>query len=187
VPASLLVIDVDPRNGGDMAALGDLPPTLTCWSGREDGGRHLYFLRPVGPLTSTGLPVGVDLKVNGYCVVPPSLHPATGLPYRWEIHEPVALPPHLLQMLRPKPRDRYTGPVRAAGKGSGRALVDFVGLHLTNGVNNALFWAACRAAEDGLLADLADELVRTAVQVGESEKRAAATVESARKKIGGVQ
>jgi len=96
VPDSLLVIDLDPRNGGDLeklvALVGDLPPTLTVWSGRNDGGRHLYFLRPYGPLTSTRLPQGIDLKVNGYCIVPPSIHPATGLPYRWESREPAALP-----------------------------------------------------------------------------------------------
>ena len=45
VPESLLVIDIDPRNGGDLEQLvnlvGDLPPTLTVWSGRNDGGQHL--------------------------------------------------------------------------------------------------------------------------------------------------
>jgi hypothetical protein len=81
VPDSLLVIDVDPRNGGDLEALTDLvgamPETLTAWSGRNDGGRHLYFLRPHGPLTSTRLPEGIDLKINGYMIMPPSIHPAT--------------------------------------------------------------------------------------------------------------
>lgn len=47
VPEALLVIDVDPRNGGKLAELqlltGRLPTTLTVWSGRNDGGRHLYF------------------------------------------------------------------------------------------------------------------------------------------------
>jgi hypothetical protein len=87
VPESLLVIDIDPRNGGSLQALTDLvgalPETLTAWSGRNDCGHHLYFLRPPGPLTSTRLPEGIDLKINGYCIVPPSIHPATGLPYRW--------------------------------------------------------------------------------------------------------
>src|SRR4051794_5252709 len=60
VPDSCIVVDVDPRNNGDLAELetlsGPLPPTLTAWSGRDDGGRHLYYLRPAGPLTSTQLP-----------------------------------------------------------------------------------------------------------------------------------
>jgi Bifunctional DNA primase/polymerase, N-terminal len=60
LPDSLLVLDVDPRNGGDMAALtnalGPLPATLTAWSGRGDGGRHLYYMRPDGAVTSRLLP-----------------------------------------------------------------------------------------------------------------------------------
>ena len=74
VPDSLLVVDIDPRNGGDLeklvALVGDLPPTLTVWSGRNDGGRHLYYQRPTGTLTSTRLPEGIDLKANGYCILP---------------------------------------------------------------------------------------------------------------------
>jgi hypothetical protein len=39
VPDSLLVIDIDPRNGGSLEALtnqvGALPETLTAWSGRK--------------------------------------------------------------------------------------------------------------------------------------------------------
>ncbi len=58
VPASCLVLDVDPRNAGDLNVLttlvGELPETLTVWSGRNDGGRHLYFRRPVGPLSQSG-------------------------------------------------------------------------------------------------------------------------------------
>jgi hypothetical protein len=48
VPESLLVVDIDPRNGGSLAELesltGPLPASLTAWSGRNDGGRHLYYL-----------------------------------------------------------------------------------------------------------------------------------------------
>lgn len=93
VPDSCIVIDIDPRNGGNLAELesltGPLPATLTAWSGRNDGGRRLYYMRPAGPTTCTSLPKGIDLKINGYCIVPPSLHPVTGQPYRWE-HHPVA-------------------------------------------------------------------------------------------------
>ena len=88
VPDNCIVIDIDPRNGGSIEALeeftGSLPATLTVWSGRNDGGRHLYFQRPASPLSSTRLPKGVDLKANGYCIMPPSIHPATGQPYRWQ-------------------------------------------------------------------------------------------------------
>jgi hypothetical protein len=180
VAPSVVVIDVDPRNGGDVNALGELPETLTCWSGRGDGGRHLYFQRPHGPLTSTKMPTGIDVKVNGYCVVPPSLHPTTGQPYRWEGSAIAPLPTHLRELLRP-PQPAFTRPCRTATAGSGKGLVGFVAKHVNQGVNKALYWAARRAAEQGILEELADELIRVAVQVGESEKRATATVESARK------
>lgn len=90
VPSGLVVIDTDPRHGGEenllhlAAELGGLPPTLTCFSGRGDGGRHRYYRHPGGDLTGKRLPEGVDLKDHrGYVVLPPSLHPATGKPYQW--------------------------------------------------------------------------------------------------------
>lgn len=178
VPDSLLVLDVDPRNRGDLGALaGVLPQTLTVVSGRNDGGMHFYFRRPFGPITSGKLPRGFDLKLKGYCVVPPSLHPATGQPYRWLMHEPVPLPVWLREQLRPDPPKPR--PV-VRGSGSGRALVEFVASFVDDGVNNALYWAAARAAEDGILDEIADELVEVATRVGESHQRAKATVESAR-------
>src|SRR5215217_6630164 len=104
-----LAIDLDPRKNpnclADLETLtGPLAETLTAWSGRNDGGRHLYYLRPAGPLTSTQLPTGIDLKVRGYCIVPPSIHPATGQPYRWEWRTPVTLPSRLQELLRPAPQ-----------------------------------------------------------------------------------
>src|SRR5262249_27597841 len=88
VPESMLVIDVDPRHGGDQSldALeqvhGRLPETLTTISGRGDGGRHLFFRRQHGKLSSKRLGPGIDIKTStGYVVVAPSLHPETGQPY----------------------------------------------------------------------------------------------------------
>jgi hypothetical protein len=185
VPDSLLVVDFDPWKNPDCVAeleaiTGPLPATLTAWSGRNDGGRHLYYLRPAGPRTSTRLPKGIDLKANGYCIVPPSIHPVTGQSYRWEQWAAVPLPWKLRELIRPlppKPR-----PVTRLNR-TGKPLVDFVASFVTDGVNNALFWAACRAAEDGLLDQIEEELISTAVSVGESEKQAEWTVKSARKRI----
>lgn len=90
VPEQLFVVDIDPRNGGTdalaqlTAAHGPLPATRTTLSGRGDGGRHLYFRHPGGRLSSTRLGAGIDIKTSaGYCVMPPSIHPASGQPYRW--------------------------------------------------------------------------------------------------------
>jgi hypothetical protein len=178
VPDKLLVLDIDPRNGGNVEALGDLPPTATCWSGRGDGGRHLYFLRPAGQLTSTRLPRGIDLKVHGYCIVPPSIHPATGQPYRWEDHPIARLPHRLRELLRPAPV-RLRPAVR---RGDGSGLIRFVSEQPLGNVNNGLYWAACSAATDGVLDELAEALVAAAIAAGHPETGARRTVESARKK-----
>ena len=177
VPASLVCLDVDPRNGGNVASLGPLPATLMVWSGRGDGGQHLYFFRPPMPLSATGLPGGIDLKLNGYCVMPPSIHPDSGEPYRWEERPPAALPSRLRELMRPISRPTYRGRIECTG----RALVDFVARQQPGNRNNALFWAACRAVDDGVLDALADDLVEAAVSVGESEAAAWATIESARR------
>jgi len=88
VPAHLIVLDVDPRKGGDVTwkeLAGDRTvDTLTSFSGRGDGGFHLYLLRPEGDIKGNPGP-GVDIKVGGagYVVAPPSIHPDSGKPYTW--------------------------------------------------------------------------------------------------------
>ncbi|HEY5650228.1 MAG TPA: bifunctional DNA primase/polymerase [Acidimicrobiia bacterium] len=84
--SGLVVVDVDPRNGGDesLRALesrwGLLPVTPEVRTG--GGGRHLWF--SVETEIPTGiLAAGLDLKAEGGMVVaPPSLH-ASGARYVW--------------------------------------------------------------------------------------------------------
>ena len=75
--AGLAVVDIDPRNGGQVdRAL--MTPTATVATG--GGGWHLYYRHPGGPLLAA-LPgrAGVDVKADGgYVVAPPSVHPGTG-------------------------------------------------------------------------------------------------------------
>ncbi|SLH95784.1 bifunctional DNA primase/polymerase famiily protein [Mycobacteroides abscessus subsp. massiliense] len=115
VPESMFVLDVDPRHGGDLTlaaiqrAYGTLPTTLTTVSGRGDGGMHLFFRRPVGVLSPRRIAAdfgpGIDIKTStGYVVLPPSIHPDSGKPYR-RLEHPVAAPPHwLVALLRPEPQ-----------------------------------------------------------------------------------
>lgn len=183
VPEPLLVLDVDPRNGGRVEALGDLPDTLTAVSGRGDGGRHFYFLRPAGTFTSTKLPKGIDLKVNGYCIVPPSIHPSTGKPYVWHDVDPAPLPLHLRELLRPEPPKVWATTYRG-GDDALAALVRVVadsveGGQAGTGRNDRLFWAACRAVEEGH--DLAP-IREAALGVGLPEIEVRKTILSAHRK-----
>lgn len=190
VPDPLLVFDVDPRNGGlegwrSLTAGRDVPDTLTTVSGRGDGGSHRYFLRPAGPISRAKLPRGIDLKTSGYCVVPPSLHPATGQPYTWQVDvDPVPLPSWLREVLRPdppKPRNPFSTHTNA----SGRALVDFVARQVDGNRNDALYWAARQALESGVLDQIGPDLIAAAVATGEDRKAAERTVGSASKKASG--
>jgi hypothetical protein len=86
--SNLVVLDVDPKHGGD-AALGVLerrysPVSATVEAVTGGGGRHFYFTHP-GLLTrnGAGLAQGIDLRGDGgYIVAPPSIHPSGKL-YEW--------------------------------------------------------------------------------------------------------
>ncbi|MEJ7649406.1 MAG: bifunctional DNA primase/polymerase [Nakamurella sp.] len=191
VPDTLLVLDIDPRNGGALADLqeiagGALPETLTVWSGRGDGGLHLYFRRPPGVFTSTRLPVGIDLKVHGYCILPPSLHPEIGEPYTWQEHPPARLPRRLREAITPQPVPAAQGYALSAypSDRSVAGLVRFIEQQTEGNRNSGLYWAACRAAEAGQISAVADTLVAAAVAAGETDRAARRTVQSAARRYG---
>jgi len=89
--SNLVVIDVDPKHGGDESLarlqrrLGELPLTVEAKTG--GGGRHLYFLHPdVMVRNRAGLAQGIDVRGDGgYVVAPPSVHPS-GNRYSWVPH-----------------------------------------------------------------------------------------------------
>lgn len=88
--SGFIVIDVDPRNGGDVTLEdlerrhGALPATVEAITG--GGGRHLLFSHPGDRIRSrNGVRPGIDLKADGgYIVVAPSLH-TSGRRYVWEL------------------------------------------------------------------------------------------------------
>ena len=75
-----LVLDIDPRNGGDQTLLELLDkhgPIPTTWTARTGGGGvHYYFKHPAGlsDIPLGPLLDGIDIKGNGkhYVLVPPS-------------------------------------------------------------------------------------------------------------------
>lgn len=83
--AGLLVLDVDgPAGERELAALGlaDVH-TLECLTGRDEGGRHLYFARPAAPIGNPRADDHLDVRCDGgYVLLPPSLHPS-GRRYQW--------------------------------------------------------------------------------------------------------
>jgi Bifunctional DNA primase/polymerase, N-terminal/AAA domain len=87
----LLVVDVDPRNGGDASVAdlkstyGELPRTRTVHT--AGGGLHFYFKVPLDRAIRNNnrgkLGKGVDLKSDGgYVVAPPSVTEKGA--YRWD-------------------------------------------------------------------------------------------------------
>lgn len=110
--ADLVVIDIDPRNGGGLD-LALMPPTRCVATG--SGGWHLYYRHPGGQLAAklAGHP-GVDIKADGgYVVAPPSIHPTTRQAYR-RVGDRVAIemPPPLIAACRPAADPPAAAPAR---------------------------------------------------------------------------
>lgn len=88
---NVVVLDIDPRHGGD-ASLGELerkhgalPPTRRCHTG--GAGQHIYFRAPphIVIRNSAGkLGPGLDIRgIGGYVLAPPSRH-LSGNYYAWD-------------------------------------------------------------------------------------------------------
>jgi hypothetical protein len=87
--SGLLVLDIDPRNGGLdsinelQAELGKLPPGPRVKTG--GGGWHVYLRHPPVPVRKTSGMPGIDIKGDGgFVVAPPSAHVSGGV-YEWGV------------------------------------------------------------------------------------------------------
>lgn len=182
VPDSLVVFDIDPRNGGSLAELEQLagvalPPTLEAESGRRDGGRHLYYLRPFAHPYRGNIPNGIDVKINGYMVMPPSVHPDTGKAYRWVDREAVRLPRQVAALMLPRTRTTRRSPTAADAV----ALAAWVRTLQTGERHDGLHWAARRMHEAGVSERGIALLVHAAEDIGMAPHEAHRVIESARK------
>ncbi len=153
----LLVLDIDPRNGGDTSferferTYGKLPETKRAITG--GGGFHLFFRLPDGATGLSDRPnvegyKGLDVKCDGYVVAAPSIHPDTGKPYAWDGDLPIAdVPAHLVELARGGKRIKAAATLASDGT-------------LEGGRNDMLFRMA-----SGLRArDLSPEAILAAVQ-----------------------
>lgn len=86
--SGLCAVDIDPRNGGDTTIddlehhYGRIEADVVQLTG--GGGEHRIFQRPEGSLPGK-LGKGVDLKLNGYIIVWPSIH-KSGKAYEWDAY-----------------------------------------------------------------------------------------------------
>lgn len=105
--SNLVVLDVDPRNGGDASLVSFLAESglteadlLGPKVSTQSGGAHYYFKYPENQVVKTraGFRPGLDLKSDGgYCVAPPSTVPGTDRGWTWA--QPDGEPPPLLPAL----------------------------------------------------------------------------------------
>ncbi|MET8827545.1 bifunctional DNA primase/polymerase [Streptomyces sp. NPDC004610] len=193
-PHHLIGIDLDTKSGTDATAalrelalrhLFTIPPTVVVLT--PSGGRHLWLCGPpevVIPNSAGRLAPGIDIRgAGGYLVGPGSrtgsgvyaTTPGTGfLP-------PAPCPPALLRLLLPPP----SGPRHAAPSGgSGLGLIHFVASAHPGQRNTRLFWAACRAYENGIGQNLLPSLIDAALSTGLTEREARATIASAGRLVG---
>lgn len=113
---SAVVLDVDPRHGGNESLaqlqkqIGHLPPTRRVRTGGD--GDHFHFAVPNRPLASCTLAPGLEFKSKGLQVVmPPSKHPS-GKRYQWVTDSPrelAELPPAWLECISKKGKGNGDG------------------------------------------------------------------------------
>ncbi|MFF5357921.1 bifunctional DNA primase/polymerase [Streptomyces scabiei] len=194
-PHHLIGVDLDTKSGTDSSAalrelalrhLFTIPETVVVLT--PSGGRHIWLTGPpdvVVPNSASRLAPGIDIRgAGGYLVGPGSRtdHGVYGTAPGTSHLAPAPCPPALLRLLSPPPRTNPAGPAGAHGHGHG--LVHFVLTAQEGQRNTRLFWAACRAYENGLGPDLTNALVEAAVRTGLTEREARSTVASAARMSG---
>ncbi|GAA3011472.1 bifunctional DNA primase/polymerase [Streptomyces fulvorobeus] len=162
-----------------------IPPTVTVLT--PSGGRHLWLTGPPDvpvPNSASRLARGIDIRGSGgYLVGPGSVttHGTYRLAPGTAHLAPAPCPRPLLHLLTPPTRH----PARARttpphpGSRQGQGLVQFVRAARRGQRNTRLFWAACRAYENGFGDALTDALTAAALHTGLSEQEARATIASA--------
>ncbi|GHD74323.1 DNA primase [Streptomyces mirabilis] len=189
-PHRLIGIDLDTKSGTDSSAalrelalrhLFTIPETVVVLT--PSGGRHLWLTGPpdvVVPNSASRLAPGIDIRgAGGYLVGPGSRteHGVYGTAPGTAQLAPAPCPHELLRLLTPPPRTHHRAPPATGQHGQG--LVQFVLAAHEGQRNTRLFWAACRAYENGIGPELTTALVEAAVRTGLTEREARSTIASA--------
>ncbi|QIP85687.1 DNA primase [Streptomyces sp. Tu 2975] len=188
-PHHLIGIDLDTKSSTDSMAelqhlalrhLFTIPETITVLT--PSGGRHLWLTGPPDTVVANSasrLAPGIDVRgTGGYLVGPGSVtaHGAYRIAPGTAHLAPAPCPHALLRLITPPARTRS---VAGSPHGHGHGLVQFVLAAQEGQRNTRLFWAACRAYENGLGDSLTEALTDAAVHAGLTEREARATIASA--------
>ncbi|MGW1168320.1 bifunctional DNA primase/polymerase [Streptomyces sp. NPDC001153] len=196
-PYHLIGVDLDTKSDTNSSTalrelalrhLFTIPETVVVRT--PSGGRHLWLTGPpdvVVPNSAGRLAPGIDIRGAGGYLVGPGSRTDHGVyttaPGTAHL-APAACPPSLLRLLVPPPRPPHPHPSPPAAGDHGRGLVQFVLSAHEGQRNTRLFWAACRAYENGIGPALADPLTEAALGTGLSEREARATIASAARMTG---
>jgi hypothetical protein len=152
--SGLVVVDVDPRHGGDESLarleqfIGSSLSTALVETG--GGGRHFIFKAPADSQVTNRNPIpgyeGIDVRADGGYIIGPGSRHASGRRYRWRDDiAPGPLPPRLRDLLssgaKPAPRNAaHDGVVREGQRHS--TLVRMAGTMRRAGFTAAAIEAA---------------------------------------------
>ncbi|MGW7606141.1 bifunctional DNA primase/polymerase [Streptomyces sp. NPDC054766] len=191
-PHHLIGVDLDTKSDTDSSTalrelalrhLFTIPDTVVVLT--PSGGRHLWLSGPpdvVVPNSAGRLAPGIDIRGAGGYLVGPGSRTEHGVyetaPGTARL-APAACPPELLRLLLPPPAPRTHHPTPSATDRQGQGLVQFVLAAHEGQRNTRLFWAACRAYENGIGPQLITPLVQAAVRTGLTEREARSTIASA--------
>ncbi|MEV7344805.1 bifunctional DNA primase/polymerase [Streptomyces sp. NPDC093544] len=197
-PYHLIGIDLDTKSGTESSAalrelalrhLFTIPETVVVLT--PSGGRHLWLSGPPDvavPNSASRLAPGIDVRGAGGYLVGPGSRTEQGVystaPGTAHL-APAPCPPALLRLLLPPPR--YAKPTSSTSTdvhGQGQGLIQFVLAAHAGQRNTRLFWAACRAYENGIGPALTPALIDAAVHTGLTLREARSTVASAARMTG---
>ncbi|MFF1682365.1 bifunctional DNA primase/polymerase [Streptomyces sp. NPDC058256] len=197
-PYHLIGIDLDTKSGTESSAalrelalrhLFTIPETVVVLT--PSGGRHLWLSGPPDvavPNSASRLAPGIDVRgAGGYLVGPGSRteHGAYSTAPGTAHFAPAPCPPALLRLLLPPPRHaKPTASTPDDVHGQGQGLIQFVLSAHAGQRNTRLFWAACRAYENGIGPALTPALIDAAVHTGLTLREARSTVASAARMTG---
>jgi hypothetical protein len=182
VESGIVVLDVDPRHGGEesLKTLGPLPDTAKVATG--GGGWHYFFRHPGHEVHNSAGELGDGLDIRGdggYVVAAPSVH-VSGQQYRW-LRDPRA-------GLAELPRSILDRLVRVSAAKAGRivdgaipkgqrdkTLTSLAGTMRRRGMSEAAILAALREENKRCEEPLPDtDLVRISESIGKKEPAKAA-------------